>query len=260
MLPSAPGRLLPDERLVRTRIEVESVAWRGKSYELSLTLALACSNRTMTSPQRWTYLNVPDERRRKLESFGDFDRLLGEVVKEAACNFVRWEDGSNEVPPEFFRPVFRVLLLRTGDALFNGPHGLRAAYYRDADEGAKANRRLLSALENKLLATVKPSGERGQDLTGAQLALRGGGSKIWSETNPYGVQPGGPDPQLDNCRWQDAAQLESPDGNCDARRGIDAARVECFHVKGAWRNARNKTCITKDKLGRAADIHAKGSS
>ncbi|MDM0107807.1 hypothetical protein QTH97_22870 [Variovorax sp. J22R24] len=211
----------------------------------------------------WPYRNVSPERQADLARFGSFAALLEAAAQEAECRFVRWEDGEGAVPPQFYRPVFSVRLPATGDALFNGPHGLRAAYYANPAEGAEATRALLRGLEGKLLDALPAPVKPGQDRGCAELSLRAPGAKIWSEANPEGIDPDGPGPQLANERWRAAAIAESAGfSKCDARRGIDASPIEILDVKGGWRSAIGKTITTPDKQPhrRAKDIHEKGSS
>ena len=131
-------------------------------------------------PGKWKYVDaVPSERVERLASAGSFEALISLVVEDARIVSAWTEPGRDRGLTDCSQPIFALELTSTGDALFNGPWGYRAQYWKDPWQGLAANGRLISALAPKLLGAVSVAASAAFGKLDVCSSLNAASAKIW---------------------------------------------------------------------------------
>lgn len=107
----------------------------------------------------WRYTtSLPGTRRTQLLEPTTFAQLIERVLEDVTVTGLKAKPGSDPGLTDCIQPVFTIDLPNTGDALFNGPWGCRAQYWRHPAQGLAANAKILSALaRTKAIERGKPT-------------------------------------------------------------------------------------------------------
>jgi len=203
----------------------------------------------------WRYTAAVDPaRRRTLAAPGRFINLVSLVATDIRDVHVRVRDGKDPGLKDCMQPIFTFHLPSTGDALFNGPFGLRAQYFLDPWNGLAANGVVISKLAPSLVQSVH--GDESTDLSSLDVfkSLHAASAKLWiiEDGTQFADTPIG----LAVKRWSEAAQ----NGNELAQFGILAPVPRRFEVKGALLDSHGHEVVPKTKVGRHFEIHSYGYS
>jgi hypothetical protein len=203
----------------------------------------------------WDYTDrVPEPRRITLASAGSFAALLEQVVADVSNIRMRLEPGRAEGLRDCVQPLFNLDLPKTGDALFNGPFGYRAQYWRGPGEGLAANAALLAALAPRLLgAALETCSDPELSRIDVSAALGAASAKFWIRESSSLMTP---TEDLAVGRWVDNARK----GVELAKLGLMAPEITKFEVKGALIDPYGHEVVPADKIRRHYQIHHYGFS
>jgi len=202
----------------------------------------------------WFYLETVDEERRAdLSRFGSFESLVASVVEDAdvirAISYAGQDDGLRGSQ----QPWFFLDLPKTGDALFNGPHGYRAQYWRSPWQGLEANAYLIASLLPKLLAAIDISTDPKLAEIDVTASLKAVSAKVWIREARSTV---GANRDLLVEPWRSSAAQ----GVELAKLGLAAPRCSKYEVKGALLDSFGNERVPASKVRRHHDIHRYGFS
>ncbi len=213
----------------------------------------------MRNPQtEWRYSDhVPVERQNDLARLNSFEEVIGEIVNELddAENFCAYaKPGNSPGLTDCLQPVFSFDLPKTGDILFNGPHGYRAQYWIDPWCGLAANGALMVALASRLIAAIEVEKEPQFDEFNVCASLKAVSAKIWIEETPSTVNKDNQGLEVEP--WVSKAES----GYEKAKLGLTAPQVSKFEVKGALLDHNGNERVPADKIRRHFDLHNYGFS
>jgi hypothetical protein len=202
----------------------------------------------------WDYNNhVPEARRIALASAGSFATLLEQVVADVSNVRMRLESGRAKGLTHCVQPLFTLDLPKTGDALFNGPFGYRAQYWRGPAEGLAANAALLAALAPRLLGALETCTDPELSRIDVCAAIGAASAKLWIRESLSLIAP---TEDLAVARWTANARK----GIELARLGLMAPEITKFEVKGALIDPYGHEVVPADKIRRHYQIHHYGFS
>jgi hypothetical protein len=188
------------------------------------------------------------DRRRRLLSYGSFEEIEL-IVGAAEIAAVVWEPFRGELLNGCHRASY---LLRVSeeayDAFFNSPVGYRAQFALDTRTGEHANRRLLAALEERLVEFGLARSFPEPQLVGS---LRGEQAKVWINESEVEAQLGDDRPAILYPPWQ----RES-----DSGVGLLAPVGKELAVYGGWLDAQGGIRQNPLKAHRSEEIHRSGFS
>lgn len=206
-------------------------------------------------PVGWKYTDrVCPARREVLAGPGSFKQLVQLVTEDVEIVRVRAKPGQDPGLTGCVQPVFVLQLRNTGDALFNGPFGYRAQYWRAAECGLAANALLLGALAAKLLVALEkdPVAELAHIDVNASLAAPS--AKIWIQETGALLANSTRDLAVE--RWVSKADS----GAQLAVLGLCAPVALTFEVKGALISPEGHEVVPRHKIRRHHDIFEFGFS
>jgi hypothetical protein len=202
----------------------------------------------------WDYSHhVPEARRITLASAGSFAALLEQVVADVRNIRIRLEAGRAKGLTDCVQPLFNLDLPKTGDALFNGPFGYRAQYWRGPGEGLAANAALLAALAPKLLGALETCTDPELSRIDVCAAIEAASAKFWIRASSFLMMP---TEDLAVARWAENARK----GVELAKMGLIAPEITKFEVKGALIDQYGHEVVPADKTRRHYQIHHYGFS
>jgi hypothetical protein len=191
----------------------------------------------------WQYTNrMVESRREALAKPGSYERLIELTVENVRNISFRFKDQIDRKLPRCEQIIFLMEVPTIGDALFNGPYGIRAQYYLDSAWGLAANARLISRLSPKLLAAFD-----GDDPDFVITSLRAASAKIWifedDVLNEYDLPP-----ELAIERWKSSGETA----------GLIAPYPHRFEVKGALLDSNRNEVVPYGKVDRHYQINDYG--
>jgi hypothetical protein len=202
----------------------------------------------------WKYSErVTPARRAKLAASHNYENLIRMVLNNAQGIWLRLVPGEAPGLTDCLQPIFTLDLPATGDALFNGPFGYRAQYWRSPEQGLAANALLIDALTPQLLASSATCSD-------PRLARLDLGSSIGAASAKFldreGLFLNTVTADLDVEAWKGHANL----GVELARRGLMAPVEDKFEVKGALLDPDGNEVVPAGKIRRHHQIHQYGWS
>lgn len=193
-------------------------------------------------------------RRARLESFGNFERVLDVLLHE---NHVvgAWICEATDLGQQgCWRPAVELDVGRECfDAFYNSPSGYRAQYLISPENGQSANGRLLQALEPKLSSAVFedcPQFMYSRDCV--RNSFYANSAKIWP--NEADLDPKDVARDLAIEKWCKSLAA----GNDLARLGLWAPEGSSLMVLGAFIDPRGNEIVSQRKIKRRYDIHECG--
>jgi hypothetical protein len=184
----------------------------------------------------WTFSEeIPEYRRTALNAVPSFDAIIQRL---ASCPIEDFWAQPRDSPPcvGTHRAVFRLRASEEDyDAFFNAPVGYRAQYCLGSDNGRSQNRRVLDALEPRLVAFYRVRPTAGCSEHWLRASLRGFDAKIWIYEAEVAKAEGAHilyEPWLAKLR---AAKFGSPTGTGFARVGGDRFACTVGTVAGGQR-------------------------
>jgi len=203
----------------------------------------------------WTYTDrVSPARREALARPGSFERLVALVCADARISGVRAKPGYAPGLTDCVQAVFALELSATGDALFNGPFGYRAQYWKSPECGLAANALLLAALTPMLLASLEKSPVSDLTKIDVSASLAAVSAKLWIKET--GAVFASSDRDLAVDRWTSRADS----GAQLAVLGLCAPVVSAFEIKSALISATGHEVVPKHKIRRHHEISEFGFS
>ena len=199
----------------------------------------------------WEFASIfAKERRERLLSHSGFDAVIALVATGAQVVAFDWELFGAQRLLGCNRASFLLRVSEVAyDAFFNSPAGYRGQFARSTDTGEKANRALLSALEQLLLANPGPE----QASLGPLVvrSLRAGDAKCWIFEQEVEQHMGGIVPEIVYAPWQRASE----DG-----AGLRAPLGAHLEGKGGWLDPQGVERRDAFKSSRSGEIHDVGYS
>ena len=196
-------------------------------------------------------------RREKLEAVRSFDEIIQTLCNFADVTAADLEPGKADGLKDSHRPFVNLTVdPDVFDAFFNSPHGYRAQFLPDPDEGQAANNRLLRKLSLKLFGAVIHGCQK-RELTADQIrdAFLANSAKIW----PY---EGDLQDFRDMTRNLAIPQWQAPYPWVDAPTGAGlwaptGTRLRAF---GAFIDTAGNEVVSRKKIRRRIHIHECGFS
>ncbi len=210
---------------------------------------------------KWKYKGVCDEaRRHALQTDIPFEDIAGRLEREMEILCCHTRDCGDkqgykctiycvEVAPQLF------------DIFFNSYSGYRGAYYQSSEFGLSANALLLSTVVPRLVAWIR-SHCADQDAEFAAKSLSGASAKAWLAEDTLSF--------CERCKgeWDSSARADLEiinerwecDSHIHAEWGRQAHWFRKIRFIGAFINDQGEEYVALHKIGRAADICARGWS
>jgi hypothetical protein len=203
----------------------------------------------------WKYTDrVSTARRELLARPGSFEQLVQLVTEDAEVVLVRAKRGQDPGLTECVQPIFVLQLRNCGDALFNGPFGYRAQYWKAAECGLAANALLVGALAAKLMAAAEKSPVAELAHIDVNASLTAASAKIWIQETGALLASSARDLAVE--RWVSKADS----GAQFAVLGLSAPVASTFEVKGALISPEGHEVVPRRKIRRHHDIFEFGFS
>ncbi len=209
----------------------------------------------MSDSPKWLYEDtVNADRQLALASPASFDELVVLAVAEITNIRFRIEPGRARGLAHCLQPVFAFDLPTVGDALFNGPAGYRAQYWRGPMEGLEANARLITAVTRKLLIAIDLQADPNLDQVDVCTSLRATSAKFWIQEIPSLLVSPTADLKVEPWRTEAFRGVQL------ARWGLSAPEVSRFEIKGALTDPHGNEVVPCQKIIRHFDLHHYGFS
>jgi hypothetical protein len=215
----------------------------------------------------WDFEGISAERREFLKAPFDFGDLVGIITSEAWNIRFKKEPGTHEAKGSW-RPIFWFDIAEsTFDRFFNSPHGYRAQYLADPQNGTERNAVLIAALVDLLTTSV---GGEPQFLQQIRLSLSSFHAKIWIEEDQHNPKTPELIVEIRVPEWETAAKairerLNAGDSTLTPKEvdrifGVRAPMGRTLKVMGAWVSPDGELGVVPSKLRRAEDIKTYGVS
>lgn len=209
----------------------------------------------------WNISKFPEERRKNLLQLSSFRSIsLAFAASMSIQSALRKQYDPDVTGYPFWQAVFTVQVPPSvGDALFNGPYGLRAAYWISPADGDRANCDLIEAARPSLTQYVRDLHNGDFSPTFADQSLSTPSAKVWP--NERSLDGGGSASQvttglLDVVRWE-------RNENCNGSKGPNwrwSPEDGRFEIKGALIDRYNALLVPPGKVRRSEEIHLFGFS
>ena len=206
--------------------------------------------------EEWKYnlVKIQEDRLKRFSTSLPFLSIVQQMLRE--LNAIQGDTfpGKQEALGKNRYEIFFSVERQTFDLFFNGPQGIRAQYFLDAERGKAATRLAIDTLLPNIMNAL--SSQLNNQI---RTSIAFPSTKIWihEDESTLNLNTSRLERviELDIARWVNHARSVSV-----ARLGVQAPQGVRMLIYGAWLDSQNREFVVPSKIHRAEHIHDYGFS